>query len=259
MKPYVVIEKKVGETPLQAIEVFREKEQISPEVPLTYAGRLDPMAEGRLLVLIGDECKKKEVYNGLDKEYVFEILLGFRSDSQDVLGMVEGVKKEDGFSEKDIRNAARLFLGRNTFPYPAFSAKKVDGKQMFEHAKEGTLSDIEIPTRESIIYSLRYFRKQARPLHLIINEALAKIDTLQGGDFRKEEIRARWEQLRTTEKKYATILGFRAIVSSGTYIRALAPAIAEKLGVGGLVYSLRRTKIGRYVSLGTFGFWRKNF
>ena len=259
LKPYTVILKKVGETPLQALEAFRGKEHIAAEVPLTYAGRLDTMAEGKLIVLSGDECKKKEVYNGLDKEYIFEILLGFTSDSQDVLGIVEEVKKEESFSEKEIRKATRSFLGKNTFPYPAFSAKKVDGKQMFEHAKEGTLSDIEIPTKESVIYSLGYSGKQVRSLQSVINEALAKIDASQGGDFRKEEIRAHWEKLRTLEKKYVMIFKFKTIVSSGTYIRTLAPLIAQALGVGGLVYSLSRTKIGRYVPLGTFGFWRKNF
>jgi tRNA U55 pseudouridine synthase TruB len=68
----IVIHKHIGETPLEALERFRRM-QIEKEtdldskrnwqiVPMTYAGRLDPMAEGELLILIGDECRNKEKY-----------------------------------------------------------------------------------------------------------------------------------------------------------------------------------------------------
>ena len=65
------IYKNLGETPLQALERFRAKmvkngmadsaiKSAWQKAPMTYAGRLDPLAEGELLILIGDECKNKD-------------------------------------------------------------------------------------------------------------------------------------------------------------------------------------------------------
>lgn len=87
MPPCVVLEKAVGETPLQCVEAWRATQSPAfAEVPLAYAGRLDPMASGKLLVLIGDECKQQENYHELDKAYDFSVLLGIGSDTHDVLG-----------------------------------------------------------------------------------------------------------------------------------------------------------------------------
>ena len=88
MRRYEIVEKSVGETPLQALEAFRERERLGG-IPLTYAGRLDPMASGKLLILIGDECKKRDTYTGLDKRYRFEVLFGARTDTGDILGITE--------------------------------------------------------------------------------------------------------------------------------------------------------------------------
>ena len=81
MKKVIVLNKKEGETPLESLENFRAKNKKYQDVKMTYAGRLDPMASGVLLVLAGDETKNKEKYLNLDKEYEFEILFGFATDT----------------------------------------------------------------------------------------------------------------------------------------------------------------------------------
>ena len=57
MKKIILLNKKEGETPLEALEVFRAKNKIYKNVKKTYDGRLDPMASGLLLILAGDETK----------------------------------------------------------------------------------------------------------------------------------------------------------------------------------------------------------
>ena len=66
--------KNIGETPLECLERVRLEYGKAPEVPMTYAGRLDPMAEGLLLVLSGKELQNKDKYLGLPKTYEFEVL-----------------------------------------------------------------------------------------------------------------------------------------------------------------------------------------
>lgn len=66
--------KEVGETPFAALSKWRKENPKYQDTPACYAGRLDPMAKGKLLILLGNECKKKDHYTGLDKEYEREVL-----------------------------------------------------------------------------------------------------------------------------------------------------------------------------------------
>ncbi|MEK7574937.1 MAG: hypothetical protein AAB511_01780 [Patescibacteria group bacterium] len=268
MRPYAITEKNIGDTPLQALEVFRTADPALVGVPLTYAGRLDPMASGKLLILIGNECKKRKQYDGLDKEYEFEVLLGFRSDTGDVLGLAETCGEAPEVSEKEIRDAVRSCLGEYRSPYPAFSSKTVGGVPIFHHAIKNTLVEIDIPMVSGTIHQIIFLGTRTVPRDELVEKISAKINLLHvdetdprvGSGFRKSEISARWNILRFGTPRNFTIVKFRVVVSSGTYIRTLAPSIAEKLGTCGLAYSIHRTKIGRYFSLTKhFGFWRGTF
>ena len=90
------IHKAVGQTPLEAIEQLRIQTPELYQVKLSYAGRLDPLAEGVLLVLVGEANKERDAYLGLDKVYEFEMVLGVRTDSYDLLGLVEKVNTNIG-------------------------------------------------------------------------------------------------------------------------------------------------------------------
>ena len=91
MNTIILINKPISLTPLQAI---RRLQSLHPELEgekIGYAGRLDPMAEGLLLLLVSDENKKRKEYERLPKTYEFEVLLGIETDSYDVLGIITKV------------------------------------------------------------------------------------------------------------------------------------------------------------------------
>ncbi|MES2088319.1 MAG: hypothetical protein V4467_05025 [Patescibacteria group bacterium] len=268
MNRFTVIEKKVGETPFSALEVFRAGDEKLSELPLTYAGRLDPMASGKLLILIGDECKNRKKYDDLDKEYEFEILFGFKTDTGDVLGLAQADNKNQAINEKDLVRVAQTFLGKKRFPYPAFSSKTVLGKPLFHHAIENNLGQIEIPKADIEIYNLKLSSIYKISGKLLIENIEKKISLLDpgpetdkvGNGFRKEEILEKWKSFGDVSAQEFTVAKFKIITSSGSYIRTIAPLIAEKLGTFGLAYSIHRAKIGHYKSLiKNFGFWRRTF
>lgn len=107
--PYVLLHKAVGQTPLEVLELWRQTKPELKNTPLAYAGRLDPMAEGVLLVLIGDECKKQTEYHHLDKEYEFEVLFGLASDSGDVLGLINENGDKIVTTEKNYRYLSKPY------------------------------------------------------------------------------------------------------------------------------------------------------
>lgn len=268
MLPRIVsVWKEIGETPLQALTRLRSTAPELSAVPLTYAGRLDPMAEGRLLVLVGDECKRQTAYRNLDKEYEIEVLLDIASDTGDVLGMPHA---EQGYRQASLPALKRILrkeIGAKTVPYPRFSSKTVHGKPLFLHALEGTLDTITIPTHTETVYAMRLTgiaSLSTEALRERIDWMLARAprddaETKRlGADFRQDAIRTAWSRLfvAAPEKTY-TVLSLRVTCASGTYMRSLAERIGVALGTRALALSIRRTRVGRHARL--LPFWLREY
>lgn len=260
MEPYVILNKEVGETPLSCAEKWRAAHPQYADVPLAYAGRLDPMASGKLLVLIGDECKNQTNYHGLDKEYEFSILFGISSDSLDVLGRLQthdfDAKK---LTEEHVQSVLKELTGKISLPYPKFSAKTVHGKPLHMWTLENRLDEIKIPTKNSTVYSLELGTIESISKEDIVQQALEKVNSIPevtdprkalGNDFRRTDVRADWNNILTNEflpSEYI-IANLTCTASSGTYMRTLAELISKKLETGGLAWRIHRTKIGTYDS-----------
>lgn len=269
MKKWIVLQKEVGQTPLQAVEAYRAWHPGYTDIKMAYAGRLDPMASGSLLVLIGDECKQQTKYHNLDKTYELQILLGAQSDSGDVLGIVLP-HPAGAVSRAQVRATLRHFRGPFTAPYPAYSSKTVKGKQLHTWSLEGRLSEIEIPLQHGEIYSIALANISTIAVDDLHAAVLKKIYTLPrvtdpqkalGADFRRTDVKASWDALQASEiDRTFTIVTITATVSSGTYMRTLAEHIGEKLGTKALAYHIHRTHIGRRCHL-PFGlsFWWKKY
>lgn len=269
MTKYVVLNKAVGQTPLVCAEAWRATQSHTyKDVPLAYAGRLDPMASGKLLVLIGEECKKQKEYHGLDKTYEFEVLFGVRSDSGDVLGLI-AESTAPQLSEAQLRRSAKTFVGEVTFPYPKFSSKTVAGKALHTWTLEGRLSEIEIPTYTTQVYTLKLRRMRRLSRADVYGIASQKIESIPpvtderkaiGNDFRRKDVRTSWQTfaMNSDGPQEFLLAQFSCTCSSGTYMRTLAEEIAKSLGTCGLAFSIHRTHIGTYQPLPFgFGFWRK--
>lgn len=268
MKPYVVLHKEVGQTPLQCLETYRSKHEQLWGVSMAYAGRLDPMAEGKLLVLQGEECKVQEKYHCLDKEYEFEVLFGVSSDTADVLGILKtGVVPQ--ITKRDIQAVLKHMIGTVELPYPHFSSKTVQGKPLHTWKLEGRIDEIEIPTKRSTVYSLKLSELKKVSAQNVFLYATEKIETIPkvteerktlGNDFRRVDIRNSWKKFmdeNDSETLYY-VATFTCTCSSGTYMRTLAEVISNKLHTCGLAYSIKRTKIGVYKKLPFgLGFWTK--
>lgn len=232
--------KLLGETPLEALERLREEQNIPEDVPLTYAGRLDPAAEGVLLVLAGEERKNKEAYTGLQKTYLAEIAIGITTDTHDLLGIPEVHETIPGV---DILKETKEYLERHvgTFvqSYPAYSSKTVEGTQL--HTLARARVDVELPTHEVTLISYD---------DVVLDEVLSEdllvrvgeITTAVTGDFRQKEIVEAWGSVELPEK--IAVISLSLTVGGGFYVRQLAEDIGRELGSGACLYSLVRTQIG---------------
>ena len=256
MQKYVMLDKAVGQTPLECAEAWRAAHTEYTGVPLAYAGRLDPMASGKLLVLIGDECKVQEKYHHLDKEYEFSVLFGVSSDTADVLGRLTIALKAPSISKSQLSTGINKLIGPVNLPYPHFSSKTVQGKPLHVWTLEGRLNEIKIPTKESTIYKLKLTNLETKTRSQIYTDVSTKIESIKpvteeskalGNDFRRIDVRKDWKLFLETGNpaEIFTIATFTCIASSGTYMRTLAEVIAKQVNTTGLAYHIHRTKIGK--------------
>ncbi len=240
----------MGETPLECLERLCVDNPKYEDVKLTYAGRLDPMAEGELLVLVEEECKDKEKYLSLDKEYEFDILFGFSTDTYDILGLPAEVQPPRVREEYDVgrhQGKVERFLedikGKQVQKYPAFSSKTIDGKPMFELAKAGELEGKEIPEREIEIYEADFIKSYWITGRDLKADVLKRI-LLVKGDFRQEEILERWNELLFgREEERFLISKIQIKCSSGTYVRGLVNSLGERIDYPALAFRIKRTKV----------------
>ncbi len=244
IKKIVTINKKEGETPLEALEAFRAKNKEYKDLPITYAGRLDPMASGVLVLLAGEETKNKDKYLALDKEYEFEVLFGFATDTYDILGKIShfshGVNEK---LEKKIKSNLKYFIGKFTQKYPPYSSKTVKGKPMFEYSRKDIV--VEAPEREVNVKSLKLIKMRiikSQKLLENIEKRIAKVK----GDFRQKEIVKLWQKNLKNKKSIYAIAYMKIKCGSGTYVRGIANSLGEKISIPALAYSINRTKVGKY-------------
>lgn len=144
------------------INVYKEKGYTSHDVvarlrgilkqkKIGHTGTLDPEAEGVLPVCLGNGTKLCDMLTDKRKEYIAEFLLGVTTDTQDLTGAVIA-QKEVRITEKEAEEAIMSFLGEYDQIPPMYSACKVNGKRLYELAREG--KEVERKSRRITIYEL---------------------------------------------------------------------------------------------------------
>ncbi len=243
----ITIYKKIGETPLEALTRLRECVPEYKEETLSYAGRLDPMAAGVMLVLAGDANKEREKYLNLEKDYSTEILFGISTDTYDTLGLITDIVQtpfEIEEFETKLSEKVKEMKGTFSQKYPEYSSKPVDGTPLFMHARAG--KRVAVPAHDVTI-----FGSELKSVKLIGRvELLSRIESQIGlvkGDFRQADIIAMWkEKLEQSEIKEFAVAEVDLSVSSGFYVRQYAHDLGLSLGVPALALSILRTRVGEW-------------
>lgn len=242
-----VVYKKLGETPLQAISRFKDENPAYKDTPITYAGRLDPMAEGLLLILSGEETKNKENYLNLPKTYQFEILWGLNTDTLDTLGLVQSKNSnlETGVpTEGEVQEYLKNIVGKFEQLYPIYSSRPVNGKSLFEWAREGRINEVNIPKHEVEIFKAKFLERREIGSKELSSQIIERIDLVKG-DFRQEEIKEKWNEVLKKETNF--ILDSVEIeVSSGFYVRQFISDLAGNFKTKAIAFSIKRKSVGEY-------------
>ncbi len=236
----LAVYKPFGLTPLQTLDLIRLKHPHYQTEKLSYAGRLDPMAEGVMLVLVGEANFRREEYLNLDKEYQFTFLVGVATDSADLLGRINSTAKLVG-DQGELEVKAREFLaelaGEHEQVYPTHSSPRLAGQA--PSTKLIKIYEAELVKVEKI--------SRVELESLVLNKLDQLISWQTKKDFRQEIIKAEWLKFFSETKllNYFLVSG-RIASSSGTYVRVLAEKFGQFIGEPTCVFSITRTRVGQW-------------
>lgn len=174
-----------------------------------HTGTLDPEVTGVLPICIGRATKVAEYMSDYGKEYIGEVTLGYSTETEDAHGekvLEKQVEKDISFS--DIKDILKALQGEIEQVPPMYSAVKVNGKKLYEYARQGLT--VERPKRNVTIHEL---------------------ELIDDGDVLSKD---------------QPVFSFRVRCSKGTYVRTLAVEIGERLGYPAHMSSLIRTASGPF-------------
>jgi tRNA pseudouridine55 synthase len=200
MEGIILFNKPKNYTSYQIVEFFKKR----TKKKVGHGGTLDPLAEGLLILGIGEYTKELNKFlKESIKTYIAEIVLGARSTTYDREGKITQTNADFTQTNADkIEKILSSFIGEIEQTPPPFSAVKIKGKPAYLLARKG--KKVELKPRKVKIYDIKI---------LDYNWPMLKIEVTS---------------------------------SSGTYIRSLANDIGEKLGCGGYLNDLKRTKINEF-------------
>lgn len=171
-----------------------------------HTGTLDPLATGVLIVCMNKALKVVDLITASDKEYIAKVVLGIDTDTLDITGNIINECRTN-VNVDMVKSVLNSFVGKSIQEVPKYSAVKVNGKKLYEYARNGI--DIELPKREIQIFDI---------------ELISDIDIVDG------------------HQEFS----FKVKVSKGTYIRSLIRDIGVKLGCFACMKELTRTKQGKF-------------
>ncbi len=116
-----------------------------------HTGTLDPIASGVLVICTKEDTKLVEVLTSSSKEYIATIKLGIKTDTMDITGKVIEEKNYD-FTKDKLTIILKSFLGKSIQTVPKYSAVKINGKKLYEYARNNI--EIELPKRNIEIYDI---------------------------------------------------------------------------------------------------------
>lgn len=214
----ILVYKRKGKTSRNVVENISKKYGVKAG----HIGTLDPMAKGLLPVLVGNTCKLSKYLMEHDKTYLVEMKFGYNTETLDFEGEI--LEEDKLFRENNIVDneffdmiimAMKKELGSKKQIPPIYSAKKLNGKKLYEIARKDKEKAIEMAkekAKEITIYNMY--------------------------DISLKEL---WDN-----NPKDIVLSFKVECSSGTYIRSLVRDIAENMGTIAIMTDLRRISVGNY-------------
>lgn len=179
----IVINKDINYTSRDVVNIVSK---IFKTKKVGHTGTLDPLATGVLVIVFGKYTKLVNLLTSLDKTYIAEIKLGTKTDTLDITGNIIETK-DFAVTKEQILEVLNSFKGIYQMEVPIYSAIKVNGKKLYEYARNNT--PVTLPIKKVNIYDIKL---------LDFHDDLIKIEVnVEKGTYIRSLIRDICEKLNT--------------------------------------------------------------
>ena len=203
MHGLLLVDKPVG---LTSHDVVARVRRLLSTREVGHSGTLDPLASGLMVLLIGEATKLSQYVTEGNKSYEVGLRLGITTDTLDITGRVL-TEKQIQVSAEDVLAKALSLTGELQLPVPIFSAKKIDGKKLYEYARNNEA--VDIPYKQMTFWNIKNLP--------------SRITAESGSENRSEKV-------------------FSLSCSKGSFIRSWVSLLGETLQCGATMSSLIRTE-----------------
>jgi tRNA U55 pseudouridine synthase TruB len=252
-KNVCIVWKPKSMTPNEHLDLI--KYQLNITTKASFAGRLDPMASGKMIYLFGDATKDSKKYMECNKTYEFYIVCGVSTDSMDCMGKIKNIDMNYDTDLKLQKLIYNINTGKynkylQTIPcYSAFRAKhKITNQKrpLWYWAQHNELDNIEYPEPKEInLINFKILDINKFNLDEYINTIINDMENVK--QFDQQLINEIINQWKVTQSQHSThflhTIKCIATVNSGTYIRYLVDMIGKDVGIQTHAYDIKRTEI----------------
>ena len=169
-------------------DVVNKLSKILNNKKIGHTGTLDPMAIGVLVCLTGKYTKLVDLITSFEKEYIVEIKLGVKTDTEDITGKIILEKEIPYLEEKHINDVLKSFLGNYNQTVPIYSAVHVNGKRLYEYARnnervllpvrEVNIKNIELLNYENNIIKFKVLVSKGTYIRSLIQDICNKLEVI---------------------------------------------------------------------------------
>ncbi|RIA85690.1 pseudouridine synthase [Glomus cerebriforme] len=199
--------------------------QLKKRLKLGHGGTLDPLASGVLVIGVNDGCKRLQDYIKCNKVYEAIGVLGLATDTYDAEGKIIATGPTKHITKECISQTINKFTGDIMQIPPLYSALKMDGRRLYEYAREGLSLPKDIQARSIRIDSLTLLEFMTNHNFQVLKQA-------------QEDIASAVSH---------PIFKIRVECGRGTYIRSLVHDIGKELGSAAYVVELKRIQQGNFI------------
>lgn len=224
--------KKIGQTMNQVVDDIKQQYKTNK---VTYAGRLDPLAFGLVIILTDEDVHKRDIYTGKNKIYQFNVIHSIQTDTYDILGMYDDTSDILGMHSDNKNNfdIAKINIGKQIMEYPSYSSVpiKEHNNKPFWYCTLNNLKVINIPKKEIEIFDIKILDKTTKTKDELLHLINDKINKVTVNTFRQTDILEKWNSI---EDKTYEIYKMEIKISSSGYVRNIANML------GGCAYDIER-------------------
>lgn len=249
-KEFYICEKPIGKSPSEVLQDFKKTHPF-PINKICCSGRLDPMARGKLLILINENCKNIPIYNKKNKTYEFSFIPCVSTDTTDVLGLVDdyiNLNIDDNINYNIINNLKHFDGLIYEQEYHKFSSNRVldvkDNKKKPLFYFSANNIDVQLPKKTVKIYNMDFMYSDIisrNKFNDLIFENISSLSEDNKKKFRYNMIVDKWNDYFEYSMNNYVQYTCKTTVSSGVYIRQIVKDLSKKLNIPLITTDIHRT------------------